>query len=292
MDIGKVGIWTFAFELQPIARAREAAAEIEALGYGAVWIPEAMGREALTHAALLLDGTKRITIATGIANIWGRDPMAMAAAQKTIADAHPGRFLLGIGVSHAPLVSMRGHAYDRPLTAMRQYLDAMQSAPYASVPPAEPPCTVIGALAPKMLRLAAERTDGAHPYFVPPEHTQRAREIMGKGPLLAPEQAAILETAPSRARDIARQHMALYLTLPNYVNNLKRLGYTDDDVANGGSNRLVDAIVAWGDARAIVERVRAHHAAGADHVCVQVLDADPRALPMPQWRELAPALLR
>jgi probable F420-dependent oxidoreductase len=291
MNIGKVGIWTFGFELQPAARAQEAAAEIESLGYGAIWIPEAMGREAFTHSALLLAGTRRIAIATGIANMWARDAMAMAAAQKTLAEAHPGRFVLGIGVSHAPLVGMRGHDYSKPLSAMRTYLDAMQSAPYIAVQPADKPCTVIGALAPKMLRLAAERTDGAHPYFVPPEHTARAREVMGKGPLLAPEQAAVLETDPSRARSIAREHMAMYLTLPNYVNNLKRLGFTDDDVANGGSDRLVDAIVVWGDVAAVAARVRAHHDAGADHVCVQVLDSDPRKLPLQQWRALAPALL-
>jgi probable F420-dependent oxidoreductase len=291
MNIGKVGIWTFGFELQPAARAREAAAEIESLGYGAIWIPEAMGHEAFTQSALLLAGTRRIAIATGIANMWARDAMAMAAAQKTLAEAYPGRFLLGIGVSHAPLVGMRGHDYSKPLSAMRTYLDAMQSAPYIAVQPAEKPCTVIGALAPKMLRLAAERTDGAHPYFVPPEHTARAREVMGKGPLLAPEQAAVLETDPSRARSVAREHMAMYLTLPNYVNNLKRLGFTDADVANGGSDKLVDAIVVWGDAAAIARRVRAHHDAGADHVCVQVLDSDPRQLPLRQWRELAPALL-
>jgi probable F420-dependent oxidoreductase len=224
IDIGKVGLWTFSFELQPARRAQEAAAEIEALGYGAIWIPEAMGREALTHSGILLAGTRRIPIATGIANIWGRDPMAMAAAQKTLVEAYPGRFLLGIGVSHAPLVGMRGHAYERPLTAMRGYLDAMESAPFTSVPPAEKPPLVIGALAPKMLKLAAERTDGAHPYFVPPEHTARARETMGKGVFLAPEQAVVLETDPSAARAVARAHMSIYLGLPNYVNNLKRLG--------------------------------------------------------------------
>ncbi len=291
MDIGRVGIWTFALDLQPAAKAQEAAAEVEALGYGAIWIPEAMGREAFTSAGLLLAGTRRITIATGIANIWGRDAMAMAAAQKTLAEAYPDRFLLGIGVSHAPLVGMRGHDYQRPLSAMRTYLDAMAAAPFAAVPPSIEPKTVIGALAPKMLRLAAERTAGAHPYFVPPEHTVQARAILGKGPLLCPEQAVVLETDASTARAVGRQHMVMYLGLPNYVNNLKRLGFTDEDVANGGSDRLVDAIVAWGDEAAIARRVKAHHDAGADHVCIQVLDADPRTLPMREWRALAPVLL-
>jgi probable F420-dependent oxidoreductase len=290
MDIGRVGIWTF-LDLQPTAKAQEAAAEIEALGYGAIWIPEALGREAFTSSALLLAGTQRIVIATGIANIWARDPMAMAGAQKTLTEAYPDRFLLGIGVSHGPLVGMRGHNYEKPLSAMSSYLDAMDSAPFMAVPPSTPPMRVLAALAPKMLKLAAERANGSHPYFVPPEHTARARETMGKGPLLAPEQAVVLETDPIKARDIARTHMATYLGLPNYVNNLKRLGFTDDDIANGGSDRLVDAIVVWGTVEAVAKRVRAHHDAGADHVCLQVLDADPRAIPARQWRELAAALL-
>lgn len=292
MNLGRVGVWTFQLELQPAARAQEAAAEIEELGYGALWIPEALGREAFTHAALLLGGTRRIPIATGIANIWGRDPMAMAAAQKTLAEAYPDRFLLGMGVSHAPMVGMRGHDYARPLTAMREYLDAMDRAPFMAVPPSSEPERVIGALAPKMLKLAAERTRGAHPYFVPPEHTRRAREIMGPKALLAPEQAAVLETNADTARTIARGHMAIYLGLPNYLNNLRRLGFGDDDFKDGGSNRLVDAIVAWGDVDAVAKRVRAHQDAGADHVCVQVLGPDPRALPLEDWRRLAAALLR
>lgn len=291
MDIGRVGIWTFALDLQPAMRAQEAAAEIEKLGYGAIWIPEAMGREAFTSAGILLAGTTRIPIATGIASIWARDPMAMAAAQKTLSEAYPDRFLLGIGVSHAPMVGLRGHAYDKPLSAMRAYLDAMDSAPYMSVPPSVSPTRVLAALAPKMLKLAAERTAGSHPYFVPPEHTAVARQAMGKGPLLAPEQAVVLETDATTARAVGRAHMSIYLGLPNYVNNLKRLGYTDDDIANGGSDRLVDAIVVWGDVDAVVKRVRAHHDAGADHVCIQVLPQNPLTLPMEEWRRLAPALL-
>jgi probable F420-dependent oxidoreductase len=172
------------------------------------------------------------------------------------------------------------------LSAMRRYLDAMDSAPFMAAGPAAPPKRVIAALAPKMLQLAAERAWGSHPYFVPPEHTAYARKLLGKGPLVAPEQAAVLETDPTKAREIARTHMSTYLGLPNYVNNLKRLGFTDDDIANGGSNRLVDAIVVWGTVADVAQRVRAHHDAGADHVCIQVLDADPRVLPMRQWREL------
>ncbi len=292
MDIGRVGLWTFQLDLQPATKAQQAAAEIEELGYGAIWIPEALGREAFTSSGILLAGTRRIVIATGIANIWGRDAMAMASAQKTLAEAYPERFLLGIGVSHAPLVAgLRGHDYDKPYSFMSTYLDAMDRAPFMAVGPTTEPKRVIGALHPKMLKLSAERAWGAHPYFVTPEHTAWARGILGSGPLLAPEQAVVLETDPSVARQIARVHMATYLGLPNYARNLNRLGFGDADLADGGSDRLVDAIVAWGDVDAIVARVRAHHDAGADHVCVQVLDPDVRGLPMPQWRTLAPALL-
>jgi len=290
VDIGRVGIWTF-FELHPAARVREAAAIVEDLGYGAIWIPEALGREAFAQSALLLAATKRIPVATGIANIWARDAFAMAAGQKTLAEAWPNRFLLGIGVSHGPIVGLRGHAYDKPLSAMREYLDAMDSVLYNAPPPADAP-RVIGALAPKMLALAGERTEGAHPYFVPPEHTRRARAALGPKKLLAPEQAVVLERDPGVAREIARAHMQMYLQLPNYVNNLRRLGFSDDDIRDGGSDKLVDAIVAWGDVGAVADRVRAHHDAGADHVCIQVLPREATAMPIAEWQALAAALLR
>jgi probable F420-dependent oxidoreductase len=292
MDIGRVGIWTFQLDLLPSAQARDVAQELDEQGWGALWFPEAMGREAFTNAALLLGGTRRIPIATGIANVWGRDAMAMASAQRTLAEAYPDRFLLGIGVSHAPLVQMlRGHDYQKPYTYMRQYLDAMARAPFGASGPATPPETVIGALHPRMLRLAAERTRGAHPYLVTPEHTARAREIMGKDALLAPEQGVVLETDPTIAREIARTHLATYLPLPNYNRNWQSLGYDESDFTNGASDRLVDGLIAWGDVDAIVARVRAHHDAGANHVCIQVLDRSPTAVPMETWRRLAPALL-
>ncbi|MCX8073338.1 MAG: LLM class F420-dependent oxidoreductase [Candidatus Binatia bacterium] len=291
MELGRIGIWTFAFDLQPGQKARELAAQVEELGYSAIWIPEAMGREAMTNAALLLSGTKSAVVATGIASIWARDAMACAAAQKTLCEAFGGRFLLGLGVSHAPMVAVRGQEYDKPLTAMRKYLDAMDSAPFMSVPPPEPPKRVLAALHPKMLELARERAHGSHTYFVPPEHTAWARERLGAEAILAVEQTVALETDPQQARDMARRFMSVYLGLPNYVRNLKRLGFSDDDIANGGSDRLVDAIVAWGDEEAIRRRVQAHLDAGASHVCIQVLDQDPRAVPMPQWQRLASALL-
>jgi len=292
MDLGRVGIWHF-LDLSPAPVAQEAAREVERLGFKTLWIPEALGREAFTHAGLLLAGTERLTVATGIANVWARDAMAMAAAQKTLAEAYPGRFLLGMGVSHAPLVGgMRGHAYEKPLSFLRSYLDTMDTAPYMAAQPSEPPPRVLASLHPKSLELARERAWGSHPYFVPPEHTAKARAILGPGKLLAPEQMVCFETDPSAARAVARQAMQTYLGLPNYVRNLRALGFTGDDVANGGSDRLVDAIVAWGGIDAVAARVKAHHDAGADHVCLQVLRANPVELPREEWREIAAALLR
>jgi probable F420-dependent oxidoreductase len=292
MELAPIGIWTAQFDYQPAAKLREAAAELEQLGFGAIWFPESVGRESLTHAALLLGATSRIVIATGIANIYARDAVTMAAGQKTLAEAYPGRFLLGLGVSHIPLVEqIRGHSYGKPVPTMRQYLDRMDQAPYRAVPPSVSSVRVLAALGPQMLHLARERAGGAHPYFVPPEHTERAREILGKDPLLAVEQAVVLETDATKAREIARAHTSRYLALPNYVNNLRRLGFGEADFGNNGSDRLVDAIVAWGDMAAVVDRVCAHQSAGANHVCIQVLPPDSQALPVRQWREVASALL-
>lgn len=292
MELGRVGIWTFTFDLQPAAQGAEAAAELEALGYGTIWVPEAVGREAVANASLLLSATSSMTIATGIANIWMRHPMAAAAAWRTLNEAYGGRFLLGLGVSHAPSVDgMLGERWDRPLERMRSYLDSMDEAMFLAAQPAVPPSRVLAALGPRMLDLARERAIGAHPYFVPVEHTAIAREQLGPGPVLAPEQAVVLETDPEVARDLARSHMAGYLQLPNYANNLRRLGFDEADMAGGGSDRLVDAIVAWGDEEAIASRVQAHLDAGADHVCIQVIDPDATALPREAWRRLAPALL-
>lgn len=291
MNLGRVGLWTFQLDLQPSAQAKETAAELEELGYGALWLPEAVGREALVNSALLLSATREIVVATGVATIWGHDPLTMAAGQLTLSEAFPDRFLLGLGVSHQPMVDfIRGQHYDKPLTRMRDYLDAMDKAVYVAPKPESEPRRVLAALGPKMLELSATRAAGAHSYFVPVEHTVVARETLGHEPMLCPEQAVVLSTDPDAARAAARLHMATYLNLPNYTNNLRRLGWGDDDLADGGSDRLVDAIVAWGDESAIVERVQAHLDAGADHVCVQVLDSTATALPLPQWRALAPAL--
>lgn len=294
MDLGPVGLWTFHLDLQPVSRAKELVLELEELGYGAVWIPEAMGRDPLVHAALLLQSGQRIAVATGIANIWNRSALAMAAGQRTLTSAFPDRFLLGLGVSHGPMVEgFLGEHYERPLAKMRAYLDAMDAAPFMADAPSAAPKRVLAALGPKMLRLAAERAEGAHPYFVPVEHTASARETLGPDSLLCVEQAAVLSTDVDVARAAARAHMAIYLTLPNYTNNLRRLGFGDDDFADGGSDALVDTIVAWGDVDAVAARVGAHHDAGANHVCVQVLNTQPddvRNPPLDQWRALAPAL--
>jgi probable F420-dependent oxidoreductase len=292
MELGPIGIWTAQFDYHPAAKIREAAGELDQLGFGAIWFPESLGRESLTNAALLLSATSRIIVATGIASIYARDPVTTVAGQNTLAEAYPGRFLLGLGVSHVPLVEqLRGHTYGKPIPSMRAYLEGMDRAPYRAVPPSIKPIRVLAALGPQMLRLAAERADGAHSYFVPPEHTSRAREILGSDRLLAVEQAVVFETDASKAREIARAHTSRYLALPNYVNNMRRLGFGESDLIKSGSDRLIDAIVAWGDLAAITDRIRAHQSAGASHVCVQVLPADPQALPFREWRELASALL-
>jgi probable F420-dependent oxidoreductase len=291
MDLGRVGLWTFQLDLQPAGLAREAAAELEELGYPTLWLPEAVGREPFVNSTMLLASTQKLVVATGIASIWARDAMTMTAGHLALSEAFPGRFLLGIGVSHQPMVDfVRGQHYEKPLTKMRGYLDAMDAAIYMAPRPAEEPRRVLAALGPKMLELAAAKALGSHPYFVPVEHTAFARDVLGEGPMLCPEQAVVLSTDPDEARATARQHMATYLGLPNYTNNLRRFGWGDADLADGGSDALVDAIVAWGDEEAIVRRVQDHLAAGADHVCLQVLTSDATALPMPQWRALAPAL--
>ncbi len=291
MDLGRVGIWTGALDPQPTVRAREVAAELEALGYGTIWLPEAVGRDPFVAATLLLGATQRLNIATGIATIYGRDAMTMNAGWRSVSEAFPDRFLLGLGVSHQPMVEgVRGHTYARPLAAMRDYLDAMDRGLYFAAPATVEPQRCLAALGPKMLELAAQRTVGVHPYFQTPEHTKIARDVVGAGKLVMPEQMCVLSNHATEARTIARAHMAIYLGLPNYTNNLRRLGFTDDDIADGGSDRLVDSIVVWGDEAAVAERVRQHHDAGADHVCVQVLVSSRGELPLEQWRRLAPAL--
>jgi probable F420-dependent oxidoreductase len=286
---GRMGVWTYQLDLQPGDVARAAAAELESLGFPVLWISEARRREVLANAMLLLSATSRMILATGIANIYARDALTMACGRNTIAEAFPGRFVLGLGVSHRSIVEgQRGHNYGAAVPTMRAYLAAMSAAECQS--PAAPNApTILAALGPRMLELARELTDGAHPYHTTPAHTSSARAILGPGPFLAPEQSVVFETEASRARAIARARVAGTLRHPAYVRNLLRLGFSDADLAGGGSNRLIDGLVAWGDEKAVARRLREHLDAGADHVAVQILVEDDRILPHREWRQLAEA---
>ena len=289
---GRIGVWLTGFAGLGAEQSREAVQEIEELGYSAVWYPEAFGtKECFSVASLLLSATSRIVVGTGIANIWTRNAVAMSNGARTLGEAYPGRFLLGIGVSHVEQVGPHGLDYSKPISTMRSYLDQMESAPYFG-PDFEPKVpTILAALRPKMLALAAERTDGAHPYFAPVEHTRRAREILGDGKLLAPEVPVVLSENRVEAYNVARAHTGFYLALENYRKHLEALGYQADDLADAGSDRLVDDIVAIGGVDEIVNRVREHFEAGADHVCIQPLISDSDRFPLTELREIAPALL-
>jgi probable F420-dependent oxidoreductase len=267
--LGRIGVWLVSLATASADQERRAVAAIEELGYGALWFGETpTGKEAFTHAALLLSASRRLMIATGVASIYGRDATAAAAGASTLAEAWQGRFVLGLGVSHLPMVSGRGHQYGKPLPAMRAYLDAMDATPY-DAPVPEPVPRVLAALRPKMLELAATRAQGAHPYFVTPEHTRGARQILGPDPLLAPEQAVVVDTDPARARATARKSAVFALSVPSYLNNLRELGFSDSDFNDGGSDALIDALVPWGEPESLAERIREHYRAGADHVAVQ-----------------------
>jgi len=289
-SLGKLGLWTFQLDMQPMKEAQRVAATIEELGFGAVWVPEAVGREPFASCGLLLSATEKLIMATGIASLHARSAMTMAAGHKTLSEAFPDRFLLGIGVSHQPAAEgFHGASYGKPYSNMVSYLDAMDRSLFFAAGPSRVPVRCLAALGPKMLKLAADRTLGAHPYFVPVEHTPIARAAMGPDALLAPEQAVVFNTDPTEARASARGFMSTYMGLPNYTNNLRRLGWGDEDLAtdNGPSDKLVDAIVAWGTLDDIHARIKAHLDGGADHVCVQVLSANPTAVTMNEFRELA-----
>jgi probable F420-dependent oxidoreductase len=271
MELGRLGVWQ-STDAMTSTEAADFARRVEAWGYGVLWIPEARGRNALVHSAWLLAGTTKLIVATGIANIYGRDAQAMASAAAGLNEQSGGRFLLGLGVSHAPLVEgLRGHNYGKPVATMEAYLAAMARASYSAPAPAAKPRIVLAALGPRMLELAGAETDGAHPYLVPPEHTAQARAILGHGKWLCPEHKLLLEPDPAKARAAARQILTRYLQLDNYRNSLLRLGFSEAELADGGADRVVDALVAWGDEEAIRGRIRAHWTAGADHVCLQAL---------------------
>jgi probable F420-dependent oxidoreductase len=271
MTLQTVGVWA-AMDVLSASRGAGFVRTLESLGYDTLWIPEGMGREVFGAAAWLLSNTTTLTIASGIANIYARDGFSAAASRRTLNEQWDGRFLLGLGVSHVPLVEgLRHGQYGKPVPTMRAYLEAMEQAPYGAPEPERVAPLVLAALGPLMLALARDKTDGAHPYNSTPDHTAEAREILGTGKLLCVEQAAILQTDPAKARALGRQFLHLYLGLPNSVNMWKRLGLTDADMAGGGSDRLVDAVIAWGDEKAIRRRIDEHLQAGADQVCVQAL---------------------
>jgi probable F420-dependent oxidoreductase len=283
VDIGKYGIWYGGIDALTTPDAQRAAQLVESLGFGALWVAEAVGRDPFVSSANLLSATTTLKLATGIANIYARDAMTMVAGQKTLAEAFPDRFLLGMGVSHGHLVAgVRKIDWSKPYNKMDKSM-------FMARGPEHDPGRVLAALGPKMLALSAEKANGSHPYFTTPEHTAEARRVMGADALLAPEQMVVFATDPAEARATARKGMKIYLGLPNYANNLKRFGFDDSDFADGGSDRIVDAITAWGTPAQIADRVRQHHDAGADHVCVQVLRND-SAMPETEWKLLAAEL--
>jgi probable F420-dependent oxidoreductase len=277
--MGRVGVWTSARSWAGAADAADLAAEVEALGFGAIWA--AMPTGDLAVPSTLLGATSRLIVATGVVSVWAEPAATIAASEQRLPSRE--RFVLGLGSSHSLLV---GESYHRPLSRLVAYLDELD----AIEPTVPVERRVLAALGPKTLAVAAARTAGAHPYLVTPDHTRMAREIMGPGALLAPEQKVVLSSEPSVAREVARGMVELYLGFPNYVNNLRRLGFGDEDFADHGSDRLVDSLVAWGDDDAIRRRVVEHLDAGADHVCIQVLTGGWH-LPVSEWRTIAPALV-
>jgi probable F420-dependent oxidoreductase len=281
------GIWSAGLRYGDSTAAAAAATELESLGYSALWIPD-VGGDVFAPLANLLGATSTATIATGILNVWMHTPDETAAQHASLSAEHGARFLCGIGISHRPFIDMVNSpgTYKNPIETMAEYLDGLDA---ADAPLAKDD-RVLAALGPKMLELARTRTAGTHPYLVTPELTANARAGIGDG-LVASEQGVVLDTDPTSARATARAHLKTYLALPNYSNNWKRQGFTDDDIADGGSDRLVDALVVWGDEATVAARVQEHRDAGADHVCIQVLTDDPAGFPLEQWRALAPALV-
>jgi probable F420-dependent oxidoreductase len=271
MNIDRLAVWmnTVGF---PFAELADLARRLEGWGYGTLWINDGMGGDPMVRAAHLLAGTSRLKVALGVANIYSRDPTMMVGAQDNLGELSGGRFLLGVGVSHRFIVEgMRGHAYGQPLSTMKAYLQAMADLRAAAPLPPEPPVTVIAALGPKMLEAAATLADGAHPFMTTPGHTAMARSILGPDKLLLVEQKVLLETDPTAARQVGRALVTGAGSIPNYRNNILRMGFTTDDLENGGSDRLADALLAWGDEAAIRNRIQEHWDAGADQVAIQIL---------------------
>jgi probable F420-dependent oxidoreductase len=279
-NLSTIGVWFFT-DLLDTPQSKELAARVESLGYSALWIPDTLGRDPFVNATILLDATENLTVATGIANIHMRHPGMMKQGALSLAEFSGGRFILGLGVSHAPMIEgLRNLPYDKPLTTMRTYLDAMESSRYMAVPPSEEPPVVLAALGPKMLAMSAEKTAGAHPYWTTPEHTAQAREIMGPDALLCVEQKCVRTTDAEKAHETTLAQLGMYADLPNYRNNWIRLGFTEEEIQDRAP-RFLDAVMAWGDEAAIAERVQAHYDAGATHVCIQPINPDDRS--QPDW---------
>lgn len=277
------GIWSSELRYGDPDVSAQAAGELEAAGFTALWVPD-IGGDLFASVENLLSATSTITVATGILNLWMHEPEVTAERFHALTETYGQRVLFGIGVSHAPLInSVEPDQYRRPLAKTASYLDALDAADQ----PLPVDGRLLAALGPKMLELARARAGGSHPYLVTPAHTAAVREALGPDLVVAPEQAVVFETDPGRARSIARQHLAMYLGLPNYSNNWKRIGFTDADLLDGGSDQLVDALVAWGDDDAIRSRIDAHRTAGADHVCVQVLTDADTTIPTEGWHRLA-----
>ncbi|MFG1694310.1 TIGR03620 family F420-dependent LLM class oxidoreductase [Nonomuraea sp. NPDC049309] len=284
LDLGPFGIYTFDFEHLPAAQVRESVQELEELGWPAVWVPELLGREALTHAAFLLASTERIRVVNGIAQIWSRGAKWAHGGALLLADAYPDRHVLGLGFGGEPKPGVK------PLAAMAAYLDEMDALRNAGPAPEGPMRRILAAYGPKMLELARDRAAGAQTYHVNVAHTAQSREILGPEAFLAVEHPVLFESDPGKARAVAREHLAPYLSQPYNVAKFRRLGYSDEEIGGGGSDRLVDDLVFWGEPDVIAGKLRAHHEAGADHVTVQVIGIEPGASAMPQWRLLAEAL--
>jgi probable F420-dependent oxidoreductase len=281
VDLGRIGVWWSGSWRDPADPTGSVAPQLEALGYGTLWSSGGFDPGFSPHFEGLLASTSRVAVASGIVSIWAGAPEVVGPSAVALQDRFPGRFVLGLGTSHGPVVA----DYARPYSKMVAYLDALD----ALETPVPPERRVLAALGPRMLELAAARAAGAHPYFVPLEHTARARSILGPAPLLAPEVAVVLESDPTRARELARRYASIYLTLPNYTQNLRTFGFGDDDIGGGGSDRLIDAVIPWGDVETVAAAIHAHHDAGADHVCIQVV-ADGPDFPLDGYRELAATL--
>jgi probable F420-dependent oxidoreductase len=297
MDLGRVGVWTWGFDRLPWAQVADAAREVEELGYGTLWFGEGSGRDAPTQSALLLEATRRIVVAPGVVSIPRHEPTTLARVERTLAEAFPGRFVLGLGVGAKIITDEVGRPWRSPVATMAGFLDAMDAARMTAPAPATPAPRVLAALGPRMLELAAKRTWGAHPFLMPVEHTAYARERIGPDALLAVHQNVVLDADRTRARETARAALAAFIANvhvnPSRWRMTKQVGGLDDsDLADGGSDRLVDALTAFGDVDAVAARVREQFAAGADHVCISVTAPDPHpVVGLPALRELAPALL-